>query len=89
MHFYKKLNQTHPKGGSILKKILFLKIKQKSKEEDIEIFEEINESIIIEEDPKIKNVEEINEDPIIKKYLEVKTIETTKKEIKEKIVKRS
>ena len=36
------------------------------KEKNIEIFEEINEGLVIEEEPKIKIVEEINEDHIIK-----------------------
>ena len=56
------------------------------KEENIEIFEEINEGLVIEEKPKIKIVEEINEDPIIEKDLEVKIIETIKEEIIEEVV---
>ena len=39
------------------------------KEENIEIFEEINEGLVIEEELEIKIVEEINEDPIIEKDL--------------------
>ena len=55
---------------------------QKSKKKNIEIYEEINEGIIIEEDHEIKiNVEEINEDPSIHKDLEVKIVETIKDEI--------
>ena len=36
-------------------------------EENIEIFEEINEDIVIDEESEIKIVEEINEDPIIER----------------------
>ena len=55
---------------------------QKSKKKNIEIYEEINEGIIIEEDHEIKiNVKEINEDPSIHKDLEVKIVETIKDEI--------
>ena len=39
------------------------------KEENIEIFEKISEGLAIEEEPKIKIVEEITEDPIIEKIL--------------------
>ena len=51
------------------------------KEENIEIFEEINEDLVIEEEPEIKIVEEINEDPIIEKDLEVEIVETIKEEV--------
>ena len=51
------------------------------KEENIEIFEEINEGLVIEEEPEIKIVEETNEDPIIEKDLEVEIVETIKEEI--------
>ena len=58
---------------------------QKSKKKNIEIYEEINEGIIIEEDHEIKiNVEEINEDPSIHKDLKVKI--TIKEEIIEEII---
>ena len=56
------------------------------KEENINIFEEINEDLVIEEEPKIKIVEEINEDPIIEKILEVKIVEIIKEEIIEEVV---
>ena len=57
------------------------------KEKNIEIYEEINEDIIIEEDHEIKiNVEEINEDPSINKDLEVEIVETIKEEIIEEVV---
>ena len=48
------------------------------KEENIKIFEEISEDLVIEEEHEIKIVEEINENPIIKKDLEVKIVETIK-----------
>ena len=56
------------------------------KEENIEIFEEINEGLVIEEEPKIKIVEEINEDSSIEKDLEVEIVETIKEEIIEEVV---
>ena len=40
-------------------------------EENIDIYEEVHEDLIIEEEPKIKIVEEINEDSIREKDLEV------------------
>ena len=47
------------------------------KGQSIEISEEINEGLVMEEDPLIKIiVEENNEDPIIEKDLEVKMVET-------------
>ena len=46
------------------------------KEENIEIFEEINEDLTMEEEFEIKIVEEINDNPIIEKDLEVKMVET-------------
>ncbi|KAK9994971.1 hypothetical protein SO802_024674 [Lithocarpus litseifolius] len=54
--------------------------------ENKEIFEKINEDIVIEEESKIKIVEEINEDLIIEKDLEVEVIETIKEEIIEEVV---
>ena len=56
------------------------------KEENIKIFEEINEDLVIEEEHEIKIVEEINENPIIKKDLEVEIVETIKEEIIEEVV---
>ena len=55
-------------------------------EENIEIFGEINEDLVIEEELEIKIVEEINEDPIIKKDLEVEKVDTIKEEIIEEVV---
>ena len=51
------------------------------KEENIEIFEEINEGLVIEEKPEIKIVEEIKKDHIIEKDLEIKMAETIEEEI--------
>ena len=52
------------------------------KEQNIEISKEINEGLVMEEDPKIKIiVEDNNEDPIIEKYLEVAMVETIEEEI--------
>ena len=51
-----------------------------------EISEEINECLVIGEEPKIKIVEEINEDPIIEKDLEAEIAETIKEEIVEEVV---
>ena len=56
------------------------------KEENIEIFEEINEDLVIEEEPEIKIVEEINEDPIMEKDFEVEIVEAIKEEIIEEVV---
>ena len=56
------------------------------KEENIEIFEEINEGLVIEEKLEIKIVKEINENPIIEKDLEVKIVETIKEEIIKEVV---
>ena len=56
------------------------------KEENIEIFEEINENFVIEEKHEIKIVEEINENPIIEKDLEVKIVENIEEEIIEEVV---
>ena len=56
------------------------------KEENIKIFEEISEDLVIEEEHEIKIVEEINENPIIKKDLEVEIVETIKEEIIDEVV---
>ena len=54
------------------------------KEQNIEIYEEINKGLVMEEDPQIKIiVEENNEDPIIEKDLEFKMVETIEEEIEE------
>ena len=64
----------------------FLKEYVEFKEENIEIFEEINEGFVIEEKPEIKIVKEINENPIIEKNLEAEIVETIKEEIIEEVV---
>ena len=57
------------------------------KEQNIEIFEEINEGLIMEVDCKIKIiVEENNEYPIIEKNLEVEMVETIEKKLKRKVL---
>ena len=54
------------------------------KEQNIEIFEEINEGLIMEVDCKIKIiVEKKNEYPIIEKNLEVEMVETIEEKIEE------
>ena len=54
------------------------------KGQSIEIYEEINEGLVMEEDPLIKIiVGESNEDPIIEKDLEVEIVETIEEEIEE------
>ena len=54
------------------------------KEHNIKISEEINEDLVIEEDPKIKIIlEENNENLFIEKDLEVEMVETIKEEIEE------
>ena len=58
---------------------------QKSKKKNIEIFEEINEDLVIEEEPEIKIVEKINEDPIIEKDLETVILETIKEKLQGKL----
>ena len=64
----------------------FLKEYVEVKEENIEIFEEINEGIVIKEELEIKIVNKINEDPIIEKDLGVEIVETVKEEIIEEVV---
>ena len=54
------------------------------KEKNIEITEEINEGLVMKEDPKIKIiVEENNENPIIEKELDDEMVETIEEEIDE------
>ena len=65
---------------------IVLKEYGEDKEENIEIFEEINEGLTMEEEFEIKIVEKINEDPIIEKNLEVKIVKTIKEEIIEEVV---
>jgi len=65
---------------------IFLEEYVEVKEENIEFFEEINEGLVIEEEPEIKIVEEINKGPIIEKDLEVEIVKTIKVEIIEEVV---
>ena len=54
------------------------------KEKNIEITEEINEGLVMKEDPKIKIiVEENNENPIIEKELDHEMVEIIEEEIDE------
>ena len=54
------------------------------KEKNIEITEEINEGLVMKEDPKIKIiVEENNENPIIEKELDDEMVEIIEEEIDE------
>ena len=69
-----------------VEEITFLEEYVEVKEENIEIFEEINEDLVIEEEPEIKIVEEINEDPIMEKDFEVEIVEAIKEEIIEEVV---
>ena len=60
----------------MLKKIFVLKDYLEVKEWNIEIYEEINEGLVMEEYSKIKIiVKENNKDPIIEKDLELNEIE--------------
>ena len=59
------------------------------KEENIEIFEEINDRLIMEEKLEIKIMEEIDENPIIEKYLEVEMVEAIEDEDEEESFKGS
>ena len=69
-----------------VEKNIFLEEYVEVKEENIEIFKEINKSLVIEEEHKIKIVEEINEDPIIEKDPKVEIVETIKEDIIEEVV---
>ena len=69
-----------------VEKNIFLEEYVEVKQENIEIFKEINKSLVIEEEHEIKIVEEINEDPIIEKDPKVEIVETIKEEIIEEVV---
>ena len=85
LNYFKESYNTPLKEELHVEENTFLEEYVKVKEENIEIFEEINEGLVIEEEPKIKIVEEINEDPIIEN-LEVEIVETIKEEIIEEVV---
>ena len=69
-----------------VEKNIFLEKYVEVKEESIEIFQEINEGLVIEEEPEIKIINEIIEDHIIEKDLEVEIVDTIKEEIIEEVV---
>ena len=52
----------------------------------MEVYEEVHEDLVIEEEPGIKIVVENNENPIIEKDLEVEIVETIKEEKIEEVV---
>ena len=86
MNYFEKPNIPPLKEELHVEANIVLEEYREVKEKYIEIFEEINEGLVIEEEPKIKIVEEISEDPIIEKNLEVKIVETIKEEIIEEVV---
>ena len=86
LNYFKESYNTPLKEELHAEENTFLEEYVKVKEENIEIFEEINEGLVIEEEPKIKIVEEINENPIMEKDLEVEIVETIKEEIIEEVV---
>ena len=55
-------------------------------EENIEVYEEVQEDLIIEEEQKIKILEEINDDRIIVKNLDTEIVGTTNEDIIKKVV---
>ena len=84
MNYFEQSNITPLKEELHVEENIVLADYVEIKEQNIEIFEEINEDLVMEEDPKIKIiVEENNEDPIIEKDLEIKMVETIEEEIEE------
>ena len=79
LNYFEELNILPLKEELHVEENIFLEEYVEIKEENIEISKEINEGLVIEEEPEIKIVEEINEDPVIEKDLEVKIVETIKK----------
>ena len=86
LNYFEKPNIPPLKEELHVKENIVLEEYREVKEENIEIYEEINEGLVIEEELEIKIVEEINEDPIIEKDLEVEIVETIKEEIIEEVV---
>ena len=80
MNYFEEPNIPPLKEELNVEENIFLEEYVEVKEEIIEIFEKINEGLVIEE-PEIKIVEEINEYPIIEKDLEVEIVETIKKKL--------
>ena len=84
MNYFEKPNIPPLKEESNVEENIILEDYAEAKEKNIEISEEINEGLVMEEDPKIKIiVEENNEDPIKEKVLEVEMVETIEEEIEE------
>ena len=86
LYYFKEPNIPPLKEELHVKENIILEEYGEVKEENIEIFEEINEGLVIEEKPEIKIVEEINEDHIIEKDLEIEIVETIKEEIIQEVV---
>ena len=80
MNYFEEPNIPPLKEELNVEENIFLEEYVEVKEEIIEIFEKINEGLVIEE-LEIKIVEEINEYPIIEKDLEVEIVETIKKKL--------
>ena len=84
LNYFEEPNIPPLKEELYVKENIILEEYGEVKEENIEIFEEINEGLVIKEDHKIKIiVEENSEDPIIEKDLEIEMIETIEEEIEE------
>ena len=84
MNYFEKPNIPPLKEESNVEENIILEDYVEAKEKNIEISEEINEGLVMEEDPKIKIiVEENNENPIKEKVLEVEMVETIEEEIEE------
>ena len=86
LNYFEKPNIPPLKEELHVKENIVLEEYVEVKEENIEIFEEINEGLTMEEEFEIKIVEEINEDPIIEKDLKIEIVETIKNEIIEEVV---
>ena len=86
LNYFKESNIPPLKEELHVKENFVLEEYVEVKEENIEISEEINESLTMEEEFEIKIVEEINEDPIIEKDLKIEIVETIKNEIIEEVV---
>ena len=84
LNYFEEPNIPPLKGELNVEENVVLEDYIKVKEQNIEIFEEINEGLVMEEDRKIKIiVEKKNEYPIIEKNLEVEMVETIEDEIEE------
>ena len=84
LNYFEEPNIPPLKGELNVEENVVLEDYIKVKEQNIEIFEEINEGLVMEEDRKIKIiVEKKNEYPIIEKNLEVEMVETIEEKIEE------